>query len=192
MEFRFRLPRPFEVIPPDKLWPDSAQPDEDNRRSDGCPEYDDGGPIAVCQCGQGAEGRQDKRDPFCLNPQEHFEMRINCSKRDEDSEMQRDGAGHTHSRPKTRYGEKQRRDPQEQAVESKESAAADETLHFAAEEEEHVHFERKPEKPHAGVGCVHKCVGYDLPDMPKSQDLRAVENKEVQKSCATESREEAG
>src|ERR1044071_2423950 len=132
----------MEATPPDKLWPDSAQPDEDNRRGDGCPEYDDASPIAVCQRGQGAKGRQDKSHPFCLNPQEHFEVGINCSKSDEDAEMQGDRARHTQPRPKTRYGEKERGDPQEQAIESEESATTDKTLHFAAEEEEHVHFEQ--------------------------------------------------
>src|SRR5437016_2465133 len=125
MEFRFRLPTPFEITPPDKLWADAAQPDEDDRRSDGCPEHDDAGPIVACQRGQGADGRKDKSDPFCLDPQKHFDMRINRSKCNEDAEMQGDGACHSQPRPKTSYGEKHRRNPQEQAVESDEGAAAD-------------------------------------------------------------------
>ena len=60
-------------------------------------------------------------------------------------------------------------------VKSNISALADESFHFAAEHEEHVHFDREPEQ-HAGG--MHERVGGEAPDLTRSQDACAIEKHE--------------
>ena len=68
------------------------------------------------------------------------------------------------------------------------SALADESFHFAAEHEEHVHFDREPEQ-HAGG--MHERVGGEAPNLTRPQDACAIEKHEVEHGAAASSHDQA-
>ena len=139
---------------------------------------------------QGADSRQDKGNPFCLDPKKHFDIRKNRGEGDEDTEVNHARAGHSEPRPEAGQSKEKRGRPEEQDIEDNKSAAANGTFHLAAECEEHVHFDREPEERRSRVRHVDKSVGDDLPNASHAQDLRAVEDQEIQKPGRAERREE--
>src|SRR5207237_5676453 len=144
MKFRLRLPARLEVAPPSELRTTSAKLDEEHRRGDRRPEQEHAGPIMKSERSQGADSRQDKGNPFRLDPEKHFDIRKNRGEGNEDTEVNHAGAGHSEPRPEAGQGEEKRGHPEEQSIEDKKSAPANGTSHPAAEREEQVPFNREP------------------------------------------------
>jgi hypothetical protein len=185
-KFRLWLEARFHAVPPFQVRSAAAQPDERERGGNGGPEDNQTGPIMIRERGQGPNGHQDQRDPFRLNPQQHFDVRKNRSEGDEDAEVKRGGTGEPEPCPETGDGEKERRHPEKQSIKDNERAAAEQPFQFPAEHEKHVHFHREPEQSHAGIRQVHKGVGHDLPDATEAQDLGAIEDEETEDAGGAE------
>src|SRR5207249_9873273 len=69
------------------------------------------------------------------------------------------------------------------------SALADEPLHFAAEDEKHVHFNREPNEP---TRRMNESVGRETPDLAAPQHPSAVKHHEVEHAAPPGCDQEAG